>query len=224
MCARFQSPLNSDRLNELFGSVPIFNFEFNPNLAPTERTPIFTSENGKPDWKHARFGLVPFWSKTLKGVPSLHNARGETVSEKPAFKKAYSTKRCIIPAEGFYEWREENGKKQPYLFTRKDGGLITFAGIWNRAEIENEKIISFSIVTGEPFEKFIQYHDRMPLIIDDFSSWLDIKQDVATTIKRVPSDAFNVRAVNPVVNKSSFKHYAEIMKAPAKTNVTGSLF
>ena len=148
-----------------------------------------------------------FWAKDLKRLPSLHNARGETIAEKPAFKKPYASRRCIIPAEAFYEWREEGAKrkKMPYRFSRKDGGLINFAGIWNFSEIDGEKIYSFSIVTGAPSEIMRPYHDRTPLITDDIDAWLDPSASTVESIRALPAESFTITAMNPSMNKSTVK-------------------
>lgn len=211
MCARIRSPLTLERLLERFGFAPSFNFELNPNLAPTEFTPILRTSDEGHVWSLARFGLIPHWAKTTKGQPSLHNARAETVAEKPAFKQAYHKRRCIIPAEGFYEWREEQGKKIPYMISRKDGQLICFAGIWEYSEIDSEKIYSFSMVTGETTPLMEPYHDRMPFITDDLSQWMDTSRDSVKDFKPVPDNIFEIKRMNPAMNGSREKDF-EVMQ------------
>lgn len=107
----------------------LINFEYNPNVAPTEQAPAFIAERGKPVvTKLARFGInLP--AKDGKKRPPLLNARTDSL-RRGSFKSMLANRRCVIPAEGFYEWRDENGKKQPYFFSRKDGKPLMFAGIY----------------------------------------------------------------------------------------------
>src|SRR5262249_30718993 len=100
-------------------------------------------------------------------TPTLALRRG-------SFKTMLANKRCVIPAEGFYEWREENGKKQPYFFARKDGKPVMFAGIWDYSDVKGEAIPSFAILTDEPNELVAPYHDRMPVVLGDVERWLNL--------------------------------------------------
>src|SRR6516164_1128035 len=111
----------------------LINFEYNPNVAPTERVPAFIAERDKPVIARlARFGInLP--AKDGKKRPPLLNARTDSL-RRGSFKTMLANRRCVIPAEGFYEWREEDGKKQPYFFSRKDGEPIMFAGIWDYSD------------------------------------------------------------------------------------------
>ncbi len=182
------------------------NFDFNPNLAPTESTVIIrTSSSGELELDIARFGLVHSWAKDTKNASKYINTRIETIMEKPAFKEAYRKRRCVIPAQGFYEWKEENGKKQPYYFDRNDGEIILFAGLWEHATIDGESITSFSILTGEPNQLVSPYHDRMPVITTAPKSWLDLSKDVLDKLPRVPTELFRVIPKNPKMNNPRFK-------------------
>src|SRR5207302_1121848 len=120
----------------------LINFEYNPNVAPTEQVPAFLAERGKP---------INLPSSSAKKRPPLLNARIDTL-RRGSFKTMLANRRCAIPAEGFYEWREENGKKQPYFFARKDGKPLMFAGIWDYSDVKGEVIPSFAILTDEPNE------------------------------------------------------------------------
>lgn len=226
MCARMKSVKDFLQLPRLMPDWTQPNFEFNPNLAPTESTVIIrtsTSEGLKLDI--ARFGLVHSWAKDTKSAYKYINTRIETIREKPAFKEAYRKRRCIIPAQGFYEWKEENGKKQPYYFDRKDGEAILFAGLWEQATIDGETITSFSILTGEPNELVGPYHDRMPVITTAPSKWLDLSNDILEKLPRVPTDLFRVTAKNPVMNNPRFKDEAAIDAWPLpETGKTADLF
>jgi putative SOS response-associated peptidase YedK len=210
MCARFKSPLDLERLRLRFGSEPMFNLDGNPNLAPTETTPILRTGSDGIKWEKARFGLVPPWTKSLKSLTSLHNARAETVREKASFKISYQKRRCIIPAEGFYEWREEGGKKMPYYISQIDGELICFAGIWDYAEVENQKIFSFSIITGETTPLMEPYHDRMPLITDDIDQWLNLGHDALHGFTALADMNFKITPMDPAMNNARVKEVHEL--------------
>ena len=208
MCGRFRSVRDIERLAEEFGMLEPLNFPFNPNVAPTDAVPIVTSQSKGKKLELARFGLMPSWAKGKK--LSMINTRLETARNKPSFRTAFERRRCVIPAEGFYEWREERGKKQPYFFSRSDGKPILLAGIWEFAEIEAEKVFSFSILTDGPNALVATFHDRMPLILDHSKRWLDLDQDPLETLRPLPPEAFSVRPMNPAMNRPAVKDLALI--------------
>jgi putative SOS response-associated peptidase YedK len=122
-------------------------------------------------------GLIPAWAKDPAIGNRMINARAEGVTEKPAFRSAFRSRRCIVPASGFYEWRQGRGPKQPYLIRRKDGQPIGFAGLWESWEdrTTGEVIETCTIITYEPNALMAELHDRMPLILGpaDYDRWLD---------------------------------------------------
>src|SRR5262249_30502395 len=121
----------------------LINFEYNPNVAPTEQVPAFLAERGKPlTTRMARFG-INLASSGGKRRPPLLNARTDSLRH-GSFKTMLANKRCVIPAEGFYEWREEHGIKQPYFFARKDGKPVMFAGVWDYSDVKGEAVPSFA--------------------------------------------------------------------------------
>jgi putative SOS response-associated peptidase YedK len=188
----------------------LINFEYNPNVAPTEQVPAFLAERGKPlATKMARFGInLP---SSGKKRPPLLNARTDTL-RRGSFKTMLANRRCVIPAEGFYEWREENGKKQPYFFARKDGRPIMFAGIWDYSDVKGETVPSFAILTDEPNELVAPYHDRMPVVLAEVESWLNVETPL-DDLRPLGPDHFVVRAVNGAVNKVSEKNIDAIEPA-----------
>ena len=144
----------------------LINFEYNPNVAPTEQVPAFLAERSKPlATRMARFG-INLASSGGKRRPPLLNARTDSL-RRGSFKTMLANRRCVIPVEGFYEWREEHGKKQPYFFARKDGKPVMFAGIWDYSDVKGEEVPSFAILTDEPNELVAPYHDRMPVVLGD---------------------------------------------------------
>jgi putative SOS response-associated peptidase YedK len=215
MCARVKSIKDFAQLPRLMPDWTQPNFEFNPNLAPTESTVIIrSSQTDGLKLDLARFGLVHSWAKDTKSAYKYINTRVETIREKPAFKEAYRKRRCIIPAQGFYEWREEYGRKHPYYFDRKDDELVLFAGLWEHATIDGESITSFSILTSEPNELVGPYHDRMPVITTDPEAWLDLSKDALDHLPVVPTEMFRVTPKNPKMNNPRFKNEAEIDRWP----------
>lgn len=190
----------------------LVNFEYNPNVAPTEMVPAFLAERDKPVVARlARFGInLP--ASGGKKRPPLLNSRTDTL-RRGSFKTMLANHRCVIPAEGFYEWREEAGKKQPYFFYRKDGKPILFAGIWDMSEVKGDHVPSFAILTDEPNELVAPYHDRMPVVLDNAVKWLEPSAHPLDELGALPPEMFAVRRVNPAVNKVSTKDIAAIEAA-----------
>ena len=150
------------------------------NIAPTQNAVcVLRPSTGKPrTLENLRWGLVPSWADDLSIGNRMINARGETVDSKPSFRRAFASRRCLIPADGFFEWKKVDGGKQPYLIEPAGGGMIAMAGIWE----ENDKITedgtpirTFTIITTSANELMSQLHDRMPVLLDtnEFDRWLD---------------------------------------------------
>ncbi|MET3504922.1 putative SOS response-associated peptidase YedK [Halalkalibacter oceani] len=118
---------------------------------------------------------MPVWAKDPKIGYKMINARGETIDEKPAFKRLLQRRRCLVVADGFYEWLKKDDKKQPYRITINDGGVMTFAGLWDRWKSDDEEIVSCTIITTKPNELMSDIHDRMPVILgeEERKVWLD---------------------------------------------------
>lgn len=148
------------------------------NIAPTQTVLAVVFSDNRPALKAMRWGLIPFWAKDTKIGNKLFNARAETLHEKPSFRHLIARKRCLIPADGFYEFREENKKKIPVKFSRRDRNIFSFAGlydIWKDTNNTDTVITSCTIITTEPNELVAAVHNRMPVILnkDDESVWLD---------------------------------------------------
>jgi putative SOS response-associated peptidase YedK len=169
-------------------------FEARYNIAPTQDVLAVRVADGEREAAMLRWGLIPSWSKEPGAGPPMINARSETLSEKPAFRTAFRRRRCIIPADGFYEWKKSaegaKGKKQPYYVHRADGGVFGFAGLWEEwsgADSENRRlppaagagssptVESCTIVTTDANRTLAELHDRMPVILapGDYAVWLD---------------------------------------------------
>jgi putative SOS response-associated peptidase YedK len=142
MCNRFRGIKDWSEIPRVLAQKRL-NFDYNPNVAPTEQVPAFLAERGKPlETKMARFGIL-FPPREGKKRPPLLNARTDSL-RRGSFKTMLANRHCVIPAQGFYEWREEEGKKQPYYFARKDGKPIMFAGVWDYSELGGDTVPSFA--------------------------------------------------------------------------------
>ncbi len=209
MCGRFRNPRDLSKLAADYGVKMNINFPFDPNVAPTETSAIFrTSKREGRKLQLARFGLLPPKANSFKSAYATFNARADTLLTKPLWKQSYQAGRfCVIPAEGFYEWREERGLKQPYFFFRKDNELMQFAGLWNFSEVQNEKVYSFTIITTDANEISKPYHHRMPVILTDPETWL--KAGDISLLKPYSGEAC-VRPVSSVLNKAQIKDITAI--------------
>lgn len=157
------------------------------NAAPTNLLPVVAhSREGGYECKDVRWGLVPHWAKDTKVGAKMINARAETVAEKPAFRTAFTKRRCLVPASGYFEWKGEPGHKQPYFIHAPGGELLMFAGLWEvwRPSDDAEWLRTFTIVTGPPGLVSGDIHDRAPVILPpgNWLAWLTEGPDVAKDI------------------------------------------
>lgn len=177
MCARvgfYDDADWHDALSKYYGPYQDQVGELRPrfNIAPSQQLPALLNSG---DYLYTHFGLIPHWSKDPKVTPV--NARAETLSQKVSFRDAFRQRRCLIPANGYYEWRREGKTKIPYWIHPTEKAFFAFAGLWDRwLDSDNAEIItSTAIITTEPNEKMAKIHDRMPVILKpaDWSVWLD---------------------------------------------------
>ncbi|WP_208028541.1 SOS response-associated peptidase [Rhabdothermincola sediminis] len=217
MCGRFVAASPPDEIARYFGAeAPEALLEASYNVAPTNDVYAVLEDGTTRRVETLHWGLVPRWAKDPSIGNRLINARAETLAEKNAFKHAYRMRRCIIPADGFYEWRPERGekRKQPYYVRRADGEPMAFAGLWElwrNPENPDEQLRSCCIITGEPNEKVRPIHDRMPVILPEraWDIWLDPAEHDLETLGKllVPAPASLIelypvsREVNNVRNK-----------------------
>ena len=176
MCGRFTQRADSKRIAREFEVAEVPAVEARYNIAPTQDVlAVHESLDGR-EATFYQWGLVPSWAKDASVGARLINARSETVQEKPSFREAFRKRRCIIPADGFYEWQRTGGRKQPFFFRMRDERLFGFAGLWERWEGESGQVInSCAIQTTEANEVLWPVHDRMPVILhpEDYELWLD---------------------------------------------------
>jgi putative SOS response-associated peptidase YedK len=178
MCGRFSLTTPSAALRDLFGFDELPNLPPRYNIAPTQDVAAvrLAGEDPKPRFTVFRWGLIPSWAKDVSIGGRLINARAETVADKPAFRHAFRRRRCLIPADGFYEWEKRpDGGKQPWRITLEGGVPFAFAGLWEHwSGADGSEIESCTIVTTEAADSIAMIHERMPVILDpvDFSGWL----------------------------------------------------
>ena len=199
----------ADLLNEI-GEIDV-----NYNVAPGQEIPIIISENQRNILKSCKWGFIPFWAKDEAVGNKLINTRGETIAEKPSFKFAFQQRRCLIPANGFYEWRKDD--KQPFYINLKDRELFSFAGIWEIWESPaGKQIFSCSIITTSPNEELKSIHHRMPVILqkEQEETWLTENNGniLQKLLVSYPSEEMLFHPVSFEVN-SVKNNYRELTKA-----------
>jgi putative SOS response-associated peptidase YedK len=200
MCGRFTLIADPVKVMERFllDEIP-FAMQPRYNVAPGQMVPAIIAAGKKRRIGQLRWGLVPAWAADEKIGYKMINARAETLTEKPAFRRLFARKRCMIPADGFYEWKQGEKGKQPMRILMKDGGLFAFAGLfdtWERPD--GVKIHSCTIITTKANRVVADIHDRMPVILrrEDEELWLDRERYDADLLKSlfVPYDAAQMRA------------------------------
>jgi len=206
MCGRYVITSTADAIRALFGYDEHPNFPPRYNVAPTQPVPIVRVVDGKRSFALVRWGFVPAWVKDPRTFSLLVNARGESVLDKPAFRNAMRRRRCLVPADGFYEWRS-GAPKRPYFVRSKSGGPIAFAGLWETWSGPNgEEVETAAIVTTRANRTLATIHDRMPVILapEAFNVWLDCRAVDATTaaalIAPAPESLLACYEVSPAVN------------------------
>jgi putative SOS response-associated peptidase YedK len=178
MCGRFTLIAPGEAVAELFQLTDIPNLAPRYNIAPTQPVAAVrvSEKSGVRELTHLYWGLIPRWAKDPSIGSRMINARSETAAEKPSFRVAFKYRRCLVPADGFYEWQKLNGQKQPVRIQMEDGGPFAIAGLWERwASADGSEIESCTLLTTEPNELLQDVHNRMPVIVapNDFDLWLD---------------------------------------------------
>ena len=176
MCGRYTLYSHEDDLASLFEVKPLPLTE-RYNIAPTQEVPVVTERpGGAREMSFMRWGLIPHWVKDPTEFKStLFNARSESAAEKPSFRDAMKTSRCLIPADGFYEWRSEGGAKQPYFIKRQDGKPLAFAGLYSAWTKGSQPLMSCTILTTDSSGPMTELHHRVPVILeqDEWERWMD---------------------------------------------------
>ncbi|GGH15749.1 DUF159 family protein [Alsobacter metallidurans] len=205
MCGRFALTASPDQIRALFQYEQQPNFPPRTNVSPTEPIAMVASDRGTRSFRLVRWGFIPSWVKDTKAFPLLINARGETLATKPAFRNAIRRRRCIVPADAFYEWKREGegraAHKQPYLIRRRDGRTMGLAGLWETyVSPDGGEIDTALIVTTGANGAMAAIHDRMPVILkpEQFDLWLDCaNEDPGPALQLVRPCADDVIEMEP---------------------------
>ena len=215
MCGRFALYSSFSAIKEYADVLnKIGKLDNNFNVAPGQIIPIIMQEYGKKILEPVKWGLVPFWAKDPKIGYRMINTRAETIAEKPSFKAAFKYRRCLIPSNGFYEWRKSD--KQPFYIHLPDHELFTFAGIWEEwHHPDGSSLRTCSIITTEPNETMQEIHERMPVILsrEDEDKWLkqNEQKELLSLLKPFDNDLIEIHPVSKAVN--SYKNnYKELLQ------------
>ena len=203
MCGRFFLDTDPRDIMEHYNAPPPDIFAPRYNIAPT--TPVLALSGVR--FELYRWGLIPSWARDVTMGNRMFNARAETVAEKPSFRAAYKRRRCLVPANGFYEWRLEHGRKQPYC-CHIDHQLFSMAGIWEHwQDAEGNEIKSCALLTTEAKGAMQELHQRMPVYIAprDYAAWLDCSSDKTDAVDRLLHETtpdYQYYAVDTAVSNS----------------------
>lgn len=217
MCARYsQTKAPAEIARRFKARAPKSNLQPRYNIAPTQAAPVLRLDaEGAREIALLRWGLVPSWSKEIAGAP-LINARAETLGEKASFKQAFERRRCLVLADGFYEWQKAGRDKLPWRFLRQDGEVFAMAGLWDVwRPAQGEPVESFTIVTTAANDLVRPVHDRMPVIFPDeesASAWLD--RPSAELLAPCPTFIMDAYRIGPAVG--NFRNDDESLLAPVE--------
>jgi putative SOS response-associated peptidase YedK len=204
VCGRYATTRSTIDLAALFEALDETGGGLSPdyNVAPTDPVPIVAMAQGGRAVRVARWGLVPFWARDARVGVRMINARAETLMSSNAFGPSFRQRRCLVPADGWYEWRpREGGGKQAYFMTATTGSVLVFAGLW---AVSSAGLLTTSIVTAAAVGQLASVHDRMPLLLpaDRWADWLCGPADPATLLALPPADfleSLEIRPVGPAV-------------------------
>ena len=201
---------------ERLNTRPLFETEPRYNIAPTEKLWTVTESNEERSLDLLQWGLIPAWSKKPTG---FINARAETLETKPSFKDSFLRRRCLIPADGFFEWEKLGKVKQPHYFQMKDGAPFFFAGIWDEWRIDGTSLKTCAIITTTPNKLLATIHDRMPVIIpsEGLDSWLRKNSklpQLRELLRAYPDFEMEGFPVSPEVNGSASDHPGLVERLP----------
>jgi putative SOS response-associated peptidase YedK len=209
MCGRFTQQRPTAELAEIFEAEPLVDDPGGHfNVAPTDEAAVVVERGDRRAVTAYRWGLIPSWADDPRIATRLFNARAETVATSGAFREGFRRRRCIVPVDGFYEWRREAGRRIPFLVTRDDGLPLALAGIWSawRDPLSELTRRTFTIITTTPNEVMAGIHDRMPVVLepDAWDLWLDPELldtgELHGLLRPAPSGPLRLVEVRPLVN------------------------
>ncbi len=208
MCGRYAITSPPEAVRAFAGYMSHPNFPPRYNIAPTQPVPIVRMRDGQREFALVRWGLVPSWAKEVAPSNPLINARSETVYEKPSFRTAIRRRRCLFPADGFYEWYRGGKKREAYYVRRRAGGLYAMAGIWEHWQgPDGSELESAAILTTDANGTLRPIHHRMPVIVEpeDFDVWLGTHESEAEALRPMlgpaPDDLLETVRIGDRVNK-----------------------
>lgn len=207
MCGRYALISPPEAVRSYFAYDERPNFPPRYNIAPTSPVPVVAWREDRPHFMLMRWGFVPGWVKDMKAFPLVVNVRSETIRQKPSFRSAFIRRRCLMPADGFYEWHRTGGANPAYLLRRPDRGIFAFAAIWETwNSADGSQIDTVALVNGPANGLMAAIHERCPLVIapESIRIWLDVATtpDQAQALLRPPpDDLFEMTRVGPAVNK-----------------------
>lgn len=222
MCGRFSFAAPAEVVAEVFGLASLPNWAPRYNIAPSQEVAVIRQEEGERRVALLRWGLVPAWAKEPSVGARLINARAETVAHKPAFRSAFRARRCLVPADGFYEWVSRGGEKTPFYITFTDGRVFAMAGLWERWTGGSQTLETCTILTTTPNEIVAPLHDRMPVILapEDYRVWLDPAhpggEELGPLLQPCPPDGMTAWPVSRWVNDP--RHDDPSCRAPLTTS------
>jgi putative SOS response-associated peptidase YedK len=203
MCGRFYLTASPAEIRKQFKLEKTPELVPRYNIAPMQTSPIVIADDNVRELHVARWGLVPSWSRDLSPGAGMINAPAETLEEKPPYRKAFGSQRCLVPANGFYEWQARGTKKQPYKIAVRNGALVAFAGLWEQWTPEGgDPVETFTIVTTRASKLVSEVHDRMPVIVApaDYQRWLTAPGATAKRLLAPFAAGLTIVAVGERVN------------------------
>jgi|SRR5215475_1006970 len=213
MCGRYAVTSAPEAIRTLFGYAEQPTFPPRYNVAPTQPIAIVRMVDGRRQFALVRWGLLPSWVQDPKNFSLLINARGESVMDKPAFKAAMKYRRCLVPANGFYDWKAGGTRRQPYYVRAKSGEPLAFVGLWETWIGPNgEELETAAIVTTRANRALADIHERMPVVVppDAFDLWLNCSavdaETAGTLIAPAPEDLLEAYEVSSAVNRTANDH------------------
>ena len=225
MCGRFTLRTPPETIADLFSGIEIPDIPPSYNIAPSQSVAAVRHAGAGGQFAWLKWGLVPAWADDAKIGNRMINARSETVAEKPSFRSAFAKRRCLIPADGFYEWQKQGSQKQPVYIYLDQERPFCFAGLWERNRKTGQNLETCTIITTTPNELLEPIHDRMPAILGtgDYEAWLDPafedSDHLLSLLRPWPADDMDFRPVTSQVNKPAFNDPACIEQVASQQSL-----
>jgi putative SOS response-associated peptidase YedK len=230
MCGRFTLTSPASKLVEIFGLLdPKIQLEPRYNIAPTQLVACIRQSDGFRSLELLRWGLLPVWARHISEGAKMINARSESVATKPAFKSAFASRRCLIPADGFFEWKRKGTEKQPYLIRMRSAEPFAMAGLWEcwRDPEAGSDVESCTVLTTAPNPLVADIHDRMPVILDEQAqlAWLNANTSTDQLELKLQSYSADLMEAVPVHRSvGNVRNDSPLCITPIQTQTQQELF